>query len=183
MISRKLLASVILLILSPFAGLATSSQLPRVCLHDCKVGSHGFILIKTAEGYSPFIYKDSVGIPTVGFGHALRAGENIKTPLMGPDAQALLEQDIRERTKGLNVLIKVPLTSNQFDALASFSYNVGISTFQKSSVLSRVNAEKHDQVPDRLILYDKAGGKVLNGLYIRRRAEAELYEDDDMAEM
>lgn len=183
MISKKVLASALMLILFPLVGLATSSPLPRVCLHDCKVGSAGFILIKTAEGYSPFIYKDSVGIPTIGFGHVVRPGEKIKTPLMGPDALSLLEADIRERTQKLNLLIKVPLTSNQFDALASFAYNVGLGTFQQSSVLRRVNAEKHDQVPDRIILYDKAGGKVLKGLYIRRRAEAELYDDDDMAEM
>jgi lysozyme len=147
------------------------------CLHDCRVDDTGYALIKTFEGYSPFVYRDSVGVPTVGFGHALAPGERVKTPLMGPDALALLERDVAERTTRINAVVEQPLTAEQFDAVASFAYNVGLGNLERSTLLRRLNAGEHDEVPDQFLVWDKAGGREVAGLRVRREAEAKLYEE------
>lgn len=184
MVSKQIsILALCLLMLLPAKSIALSqAKLPTVCFHDCKLDSAGFVLIKTAEGYSPFVYKDSVGIDTIGFGHVVRPGEKIKAPLMGSEAVALLDKDIQTRTEKLNKIIKVPLTINQFDALTSFAYNVGVPTLQKSTLLKKVNAEQHDQVHNQFLRYDRAGDRVIRGLRLRREAEATLYDDDLLVE-
>lgn len=150
----------------------------QTCFHDCEIASNGLILIKNAEGFSPFIYRDSVGIPTIGFGHVIQPGDDITQPLMGPEAVELLMSDIRVRTEKINTFIDVPLTHNQFDALTSFAYNLGTGTLQRSTLLKKINENQNDQVHDQFLRYTYAGGKMLKGLRIRREAEARLYDSD-----
>ncbi len=145
------------------------------CFRNCTVDENGYLLIRQFEGYSAFVYKDVVGIETIGFGHVIRPGEKIKTPLLGPAALKLLEKDVRERTAPLNKMLRVPLETCQFNAIASFSYNVGLGNLQKSTLLKRVNAGKHDDVPMQLMKWDKAGGKVYRGLVVRRETESGFY--------
>lgn len=156
---------------SPIAALINSK-----CFHDCRVTDDGYVLIKSFEGFSPFVYKDSIGIPTIGFGHALRPGEKIKTPLMGPDALRLLEADLAERTAQLNSLITVPIFPEQFDALSSFAYNVGMNNVKRSTLLKKVNAGLHKEVHPQFLRWDKAGGEPLTGLKVRREFEANRYD-------
>lgn len=182
MINRKSFLIAALLLFVPPIALPAFQQSPKACFRDCKIGSAGLILIKGAEGYSPFIYKDVAGIPTIGFGHALQPGEKMKTPLMGPDALALLERDIVSRTKQMNRVISVPLTSNQFDALTSFTYNLGVETFARSTLLKKVNANQRAAVHPQFLRYDHAGGKTVRGLQVRREAEADLYDADNLAQ-
>jgi len=161
----RLFAALILIPGIAFAG----------CLHNCEVDGTGFSLIKTFEGYSPFIYDDVVGVRTVGFGHAVLPGETIRTPLMGPDALALLKKDVTARTGKLNHIIKVELSPYQFDAISSWCYNVGLGNVERSTLLRRMNSGKHNEVPPQFLVWDKAGGLEMTGLRVRRKAEAALY--------
>lgn len=127
------------------------------------------------EGYRPFIYKDAVGIPTVGYGHVVKKGERIPQPLLPKDAYALLMQDLNAHANVMSKDIKVPLRQNQYDALASFVFNVGNGKFKTSTVLKQVNAKDHTSVPNQLKRYVYAGGKLLTGLVNRREQESNLY--------
>jgi len=89
--------------------------------------------------------------------------------------EAILKKDLKKYEKAVNDYVRVQLTQEQFDALVSFCYNVGPGNFKKSSVLRYVNARRFDDVPSRLMLWNKAGGKVLRGLTRRRAAEGELW--------
>lgn len=169
----KLLGFTLFLLIFSFPAIG------ETCFHNCQVDATGYILIKNAEGYSPFIYRDSIGVPTVGFGHAILPGESIPVPLMGDAALRLLQHDVEIRTVKINEFLKVPLAPKQFDALASFGYNVGLANLQRSTLLRLVNTAQHEKVPPQFLLWDKAGGKVLTGLRIRRSAEAKLYAAEE----
>lgn len=158
-----------------FAIYLLASSTAHACGQDCKLSDDGYALIEGFEGYSPFIYKDTAGIDTVGFGHAILKGEAIREPLLPPDAQTLLQSDVSAKETGVCNLVKTDLTNNQFDALTSFAYNVGENNLKKSTLLKKVNSGNHDQVPPEFLKWDKAGGVELRGLYLRRKAEAELY--------
>ena len=72
--------------------------------------------------------------------------------------------------------ITADIGQNQFDALVSLAYNIGVSAFAKSTVAKRVNANPNDPtIRDAFLLWSKAAGKVLAGLVRRRTAEADLY--------
>lgn len=91
------------------------------------------------------------------------------------EAQAILARDIAMFVKGVARLVNAPLTDDQFSALVSFAYNVGLGNFERSSVLKSVNAGDFGAVPRRLSLWTKAGGRALPGLIRRRAAEAALF--------
>lgn len=142
----------------------------------------GLELIKEFEGFRSRSYKCSAGIWSVGFGHTSSAGP----PQVGPltvvtreEAEAILQRDLQVFERAVEHAIKVPLNSNQFSALVSFCYNVGPTAFRASSVLKAVNAQQWAEVPRRLALWNKAGGKVLPGLVRRRAAEAALFMERD----
>jgi len=92
------------------------------------------------------------------------------------EAEVLLNDDIRRFSVGVTRSVKVPLNVNQFCALVSFSFNIGMGAFNKSTLLSLLNANLFEQVPIQLVRWNKgAGGKVLNGLVNRRKAEVTLW--------
>ena len=147
----------------------------KTCPPYCTIGSNGFSLIRTFEGFSPFTYSDVGGIPTIGFGHAIRTGERFIEPISGQQAQELLERDTHAAVTTLSRLIKPSTTQNQFDALTSFTYNVGVGTFMRSSVLRKHNDLDDAGASAALLRYDHVGGKVVRGLTARRNLEAKLY--------
>lgn len=143
-------------------------------------------LIKNFEGWRSVAYRDAVGVLTIGYGHTSAAGKpEVKTGLniSKEQGEEILRTDVRKFAKGVEALVKIELTGNQFGALVSFAYNVGLGNFKKSSVLRVVNAGQLSRVPDRLALWNKAGGRVLKGLVRRRGKEGELFsqEDDEAA--
>ena len=143
-----------------------------------KINQAGLDLIKKYEGFRSLAYRDAVGIWTIGYGHTSMAGPPKVTPKMSitqQRAERILARDVERFSRQIRPLIQVPLNDNQFSALVSFAYNVGIAGFRKSSVLRRVNDRRFEAVPARLSLWIKAGGKTLNGLVRRRSAEGELF--------
>ena len=93
-----------------------------------------------------------------------------------------MRSDLERFERGVNGLVKVELTKNQFDVLVSFAYNCGLGSLKKSTLLKRVNAKRFDDVPAELMKWTRGGGKVLPGLVRRRRAEAEMWRSMAVAE-
>lgn len=173
-----------ILVLLILTGRACGYQLPFLppqktvsCFKDCKTDSPGYNLIENFEGYRAFVYKDAVGIPTIGFGHVVRPGEQFRQPLMGPDALMLLKKDVAGTERAVNRLVQVELLTTQYDALMSFSYNLGTGTLHHSTLLKKVNSAEHPEVPAQFMRYVNAGSPPhqLPGLIARRHKEAVLY--------
>ncbi len=137
----------------------------------------GLRLIKEFEGFEPEIYLDAAGLPTIGYGHLIRDGEYamFKNGITESAAGALLAKDVWAAERAVLRLIKVPLTDNQFDALVSFTFNLGGGALQRSTLRRRINREEHEEVPEQLMRWVWAGGRKLKGLVRRREAEAALY--------
>jgi lysozyme len=149
-----------------------------------KLNDKGFALICEFEGCHTEAYQDAVGVWTIGYGHTSVAGP----PCVGPgvtvtraEATGILMRDLDTFSTSVRSAITAPLNDNQFSALVSFAFNVGLGNFRSSSVLRSVNACRFDQVPADLALWVKAGGKVLPGLIRRRAAEAALFLAGDLS--
>ncbi len=143
-----------------------------------KLNQAGLNLIKKYEGFRSHAYRDAVGVWTIGYGHTSMAGAPFVSPklkISRQQGEKILARDAEKFARKIRPLITVDLSDNQFSALVSFAYNVGVGGFRKSSVLQRVNARRFDAVPHRLSLWVKAGGRTLKGLVRRRAAEGELF--------
>ena len=141
------------------------------------ITQEGLDLIKRFEGFSPTIYICPAGYPTIGYGHVVRDGEleQFAEGVSQEEGEELLRMDIRWAERGVLHLINVPLTDGQFDALVSFTFNLGSGALQRSTLRRKVNREEHYEVPNQLMRWVWAGGRKLNGLIKRRLAEATLY--------
>lgn len=143
-----------------------------------KTGPKGLAEIMKWEGLRLRAYRCSAGVLTIGYGHTSMAGPPTVNPGMTitkAQAEQILKRDLRKYEKAVNDAVRVDLSQEQFDALVSFCYNVGPGGFRKSSALRMVNARRFDAVPAKLMLWNKAGGRVLKGLTRRRAAEGELF--------
>ncbi len=137
----------------------------------------GLGLIKEFEGFSADIYLDAAGLPTIGYGHLLRAGEAemFRRGISEAAAQALLIKDVQAAESAVLRLINTSLSDGQFDALVSFTFNLGAGALQCSTLRRKVNREEHHEAPAEFRKWVWAGGKKLKGLIRRRQAEALLY--------
>ncbi|EMX9223712.1 TPA: lysozyme [Citrobacter koseri] len=138
----------------------------------------GIALIKEFEGCRLTAYQDSVGVWTIGYGWTqpvdgkpIRAGMTIKQET----AERLLKTGLVSYESDVSRLVKVGLTQGQFDALMSFTYNLGARSLSTSTLLRKLNAGDCAGAADEFLRWNKAGGKVLNGLTRRREAERALF--------
>ena len=138
----------------------------------------GIALIKQFEGCKLTAYQDSVGVWTIGYGWTqpvdgkpIRAGMTIKQET----AERLLKTGLVSYESDVSRLVKVSLTQGQFDALVSFTYNLGARSLSTSTLLRKLNAGDYAGAADEFLRWNKAGGKVLNGLTRRREAEHALF--------
>ena len=95
--------------------------------------------------------------------------------------ERLLAEDLVEFEEYVDTLVKVPLTQNQFDALVSWTFNLGSGNLQESTMLRKLNYGDYESVPDEMRRWNKAGGEVLEGLTRRREAEALLFAAENNA--
>jgi lysozyme len=134
-------------------------------------------LIKRFEGYRRAAAQLPDGRWTIGHGHTLTARQGAE--VSENDAEALLLYDLIAIAHGLNEAVYTPLTQNQFDALASFAFNLGLDNFHQSGVLKRLNEGAHLQAACGMELWRKAniGGEriVVDALVRRRAAEKALF--------
>lgn len=142
-------------------------------LQDTHIGEQGVQLIEYFEGCRLTSYQDSKGIWTIGLGHT----GNIKPRQTITHAQAVkfFADDITWAENFIKNHITRSLLQNQFDALVSFTFNVGVGNFLHSSVLTNINAGRFDLIPHSLCLWNQSGGHVITGLVTRRHAEAVLF--------
>ena len=135
----------------------------------------GASLIKSFEGLRLTAYQDSVSVWTIGWGHT---GSDV-TPYMKiteKEAEDLLMKDLVRFEKGVNDLVKVHINQNEFDALVSFSFNLGVGALAESTLLKKLNAgDPKEEVADEFLKWVKAGGITLTGLVRRREAERDLF--------
>jgi lysozyme len=143
------------------------------------ISAKALALIKEFEGFRAQAYRDPVGIVTIGYGTTGAAGIGI-TPKMGDtitEAQAseYLMRAVDKFSDAIKPKLTRPATPEQFGAMVSLAYNIGPGAFAKSSVLKRFNAGDIHGAADAFLMWNKAGGKVLNGLTRRREAERALF--------
>ena len=131
----------------------------------------GLVLIKNFEGLRLSAYKCPAGVPTIGYGHT----KNVKMgDVITPDiADFYLYEDLQSSVKAVNEYDKIyNFTQNEFDALVSFAFNCGKGNLTK---LTGKGTRNKALIGQKILEYNKAGGKVLNGLVRRRQAEHDLY--------
>lgn len=142
-----------------------------------KTLENGKNLIKEFEGFRSTAYICPAGVVTVGYGTTRINGTPVElgTKITTDEAEQFLEQDLKVFESAVNQNVIVEITQNQFDALVSFVYNIGIGNFKKSTLLKKLNAGKIKEAADEFLKWNKAGGKTLAGLTKRRKAERKLF--------
>ncbi len=137
------------------------------------------LLIEQFEGFRPAMYKDAVGLPTIGYGTLIDTVEEqwLKTATITKDqAEVLLRKELGSIERNINLMVTGKINQNQFDALVSFCYNLGSNSLRTSTLLKKINVNPVDKaIKTEFQKWVHAGGKVLTGLVNRRNAEAELY--------
>lgn len=136
-------------------------------------------LVKEFEGFRAKAYKCPAGIWTIGYGTTAAAGVGI-TPKDGmtisqSDAEAYLQAALDKFADQIAPSISVAISDNEFGAFVSLAYNIGPGAFKKSSALRLFNAGDKEGAAKAILMWNKAGGKVLKGLTRRREAERKLF--------
>lgn len=151
-------------------------------LKSMQISKKTIDLIKKFEGFRSSPYLCSAGVPTIGYGNTFYPDGRKVTlsdkSISEEQGQQFLMYIVQDFANKVNGCVKVQLNDNQFGALISFAYNLGVGNLQKSTLLKKVNANPNDKtIRDEFLKWNRAGGKVLNGLVKRRLAESELYFD------
>lgn len=144
--------------------------------------------LRDSEGVRLKAYDDAAGLPTIGIGHLITVSEHItgqimidgkavswRSGLTVDQVEALFVQDLRVYEQAVSEQVKVTMTQGQYDALVSFVFNVGVSAFSTSTLLSELNRGNYANIPDQFRRWTKAGGKELAGLKTRREREVQLW--------
>jgi GH24 family phage-related lysozyme (muramidase) len=130
--------------------------------------------ITQREGNELTAYRDSVGILTIGVGHTSAAGAPTVAPGMtitAAQSDEILSRDLKTFEKGVRDAVKVALRQNEFDALVSLAFNIGVGAFSKSTLVKKLNAGDSKGAADQFLVWNKAKGKTIKGLTTRRQAE------------
>lgn len=157
-------------------------------------------MLKHHEGVRTKPYRDVVALWTVGVGHLMYPEQvnlpnrrNAKPGYTGQtredfaikfedfrefsmeEVDDILKRDLGRFERGVTRLITAPISQNQFDALVSFSFNLGLGTLQRSTLRQKVNRMDYEGAADEFLKYVMAGGKVFRGLVNRRNDERNLF--------
>ena len=150
------------------------------------VSEDGIKLLIEFEGEVLSVYKDPVGLPTLGVGHLVTPAEKSNYPvgkrITRAESRAFLRRDVERFENCINENVKVPITQNQFDALLSLAFNIGEAGFKRSSVLRHLNNRKFEKAANAFLAWNKADGQVLPGLTRRRNAERSVFLTPDEPE-
>lgn len=144
-----------------------------------KISEKGKKLIQEFEGCELEAYRDSVGVITIGYGNTFyEDGSKVKEGdvITQDRADSLLKIILLKFEVGVSNLVKKELSDNQFSALVSFAYNVGLQNLKSSTLLQMVNKKPSNKnIAVEFSKWNRAGGKILDGLKRRRKAESDLY--------
>lgn len=144
-----------------------------------KISDNGLAIIKVFEGLRLNAYLDTAGIWTIGYGTIkYPAGNKVQEgdTCTALQAEEWLLFEVEQKTNAVNTLVKAEINQNQFDAISSFTYNLGAGALSKSTLLKKLNVNPSDEtIRNEFAKYNKSGGKITNGLVKRRLMEANLY--------
>jgi GH24 family phage-related lysozyme (muramidase) len=146
------------------------------------ISSDGLAIIKHFEGRELRAYQDSVGVWTIGYGHTSAAGPPTVyagQTITEAEAEEILKKDLELFESGVREVVTVPINGDQFSALVSFSFNVGVGALRDSTLLRLLNAGDYQGAADQFPRWVKAGGQTLPGLVRRRDAERALFLSQD----
>lgn len=142
-----------------------------------RISQKGLDLIMHFEGFEAKPYICSGGKNTIGFGHVILPSEKFTLPITRAQGLEILASDVQKFEDMVEKMVKVEMTQGQFDALVSFTFNVGPANLQKSTLLRKINA-KDATASDEFGKWVFAAGKPLPGLVKRRGAEAKLFRGE-----
>lgn len=138
------------------------------------INKQGLELIKEFEGCQLEAYLCPAGVPTIGYGHTRSA--KLGQTISQADADALLREDLADSEDAVDRLVTAQINDNQFSALVSFTFNIGAEAFERSTLLSMLNANAQIHiVAAQFLRWNKANGEELPGLTRRRHAEQALF--------
>lgn len=140
---------------------------------NMKTSKNGINIIKKFEGCKLKAYICPAGVYTIGMGHT--SGVKKGDIITYEQAEEFLKKDLEKFEKAVNKYVNIEITQSMFDALISFSFNVGATAFRKSTLLQKLNKGDYDGAADEFLKWNKGGGKVLAGLTKRRKAERQLF--------
>ena len=144
-----------------------------------KVSQKALEMLRHHEGVRRKPYQDAIGLWTVGVGHLIEDGKMLPDSwnkvFTMEEVDEILRKDLARFEAGVERLCPSGLTSGRFDALVSFSFNVGLGCLQRSSIRMKHNRGDFEGAADGFLLYTKAGGKVFQGLVNRRKDERATY--------
>ena len=144
-----------------------------------KVSSKGLELIKEFEGFSSVAYLCSAKKATIGYGNTFwEDGTPVKIgdQISKERAETLLKHVVDNFSVAVEVDIKIEVTQNQFDALVSLAYNIGLGAFKNSTLLRQLNCGNFVGASQEFLRWNKSNGKPLLGLTRRREREKLLFE-------
>lgn len=141
-----------------------------------KASYNAIKLIKQFEGCRYRAYDCPAGVCTIGYGHT--DGVYSGMTISHEDAERFLMQDIEKIEKAINQSVFVSLNQNQFDALVSFVFNIGISAFYKSTLLQKLNLGAYRIIPYEMNRWTNIHGKFSKGLQNRRNKEVALFQKE-----
>ena len=125
-------------------------------------------MVKYFEGFKAVAYLCPANVWTIGYGRTKNVKDGDITSM--PQATRDLEEELVEFGDQVHRVVDVELSQNEFDALTSWTYNLGVGNLQSSTLLKKLNAGDKDSVPSEMLRWNKAAGKVLAGLTTRRQA-------------
>ena len=145
------------------------------------VSKAGIALIKHHEGVRNRPYRDCIGLWTVGVGHLIGDGKSLpeswNKTFTTEEVDAFLIRDLNRFERGVSKMLpNVPLRQCEFDSLVSFAFNVGLGTFQRSTLRQALLRGNKTQAMESLVKYCRAGGKIVKGLQTRRLDEKAVFE-------
>lgn len=144
-----------------------------------QISEQGIEFIKSKEGFSAIPYEDCGGVATIGYGTTYYFdGEHVTmddADISETDATECLQYVCNHMAAHINDLVQININQYQIDALIDFCYNLGIQSLADSTLLKYINNSDFNNAATEFLKWDHAGGKVIQGLLNRRKAEKELF--------
>ena len=146
-----------------------------------RTSGQGVALIKKFEGCELEAYQCSANVWTIGYGHTrgVKEGDEISAD----KAEYILLEDLIEFETYVDQLVTVSLNQDQFDALVSWTFNLGPTNLKESTMLLRLNDGQYSEVPAEMARWNRSGGEVLEGLKRRSKAEGLVVQGLDWQEV